>query len=70
MLWDCKREALRRLGVNTGEGVKTRHWPTTTNINFQISIMERQRFLRFRPLTVIMSRDYTVTTSSVLPKVI
>lgn len=25
MLWDCKREALRGLGVNTGQGNTTRH---------------------------------------------
>ena len=25
LLWDCKREALRGLGVNTGEGNTIRH---------------------------------------------
>lgn len=25
MLWDCKREALRGLGVNTGQGNTTLH---------------------------------------------
>ena len=25
LLWDCKREALRGLGVNTGEGNTNRH---------------------------------------------
>ena len=31
MLWDCKREALRGLGVNTGEGRKQ---STATNFLF------------------------------------
>ena len=49
LLWDCKREALRGLGVNTGEGNTTRHgydlWHANSCHNKELCQLYRGHFI-------------------------
>ena len=68
LLWDCKREALRGLGVNTGEGNTTRHryesWRANSchNKELAVSIVSRSfnrdgvGYTRVTPYRIVIHR--------------